>query len=260
MKLTSIYRFVRWELIKVERSILEIYDKNTWKPKRRIDFDHLMNDLGKSKDFFFIQIGANDGLTGDTLNQYIKKFKWTGILVEPVPYVFEMLKINYKDFGNLIFENIAIGIENGMLPFYSICEYNSSGIKHRELTNGYPSDHLGSFDLKTLSNHIWMLNENACNIEVINVPTITLNDLFYKHSVKNLNLLQIDAEGYDFQILNNTNFNDLKPIILIFERIHLARKEYKVLVKKLKVYGYQLFINGYDTICILKSEKQLNSN
>ena len=94
MKLTSIYRFLRWELIKFERSILEIYDNNTWKPQRRIDFDHLMNDLGKSKDFFFIQIGANDGLTGDTLNQYIKKFKWTGILVEPVAYVFEMMKIN----------------------------------------------------------------------------------------------------------------------------------------------------------------------
>lgn len=247
-------------MIKIQRLILEIYDNNTWKPQRRIDFDYLINNLGRSKYFFFIQIGANDGLTGDTLNQYIKKFRWSGFLVEPVPYVFEMLKINYKDCDNLIFENIAIGKENAILPFYSICEYNSSGIKHREMTNGYPSDHLGSFDMKTLSNHTWMLNENACSIEVINVPTITLNDLFYKHSVKELNLLQVDAEGYDFEILNNTNFDDLKPEILIFERIHLARKEYKVLVKKLKVYGYQLFINGYDTICILKPEKQLDSN
>ena len=250
MKLTSIYRYVRWEFIKIKRSILEIYDNRTWKPCKWIDFDCLINNSGKKEDFFFIQIGANDGLTGDTLNQYIKKFRGRGILVEPVPYVFEMLKINYKGYDNLIFENIAVGKENGLLPFYSICEYNTFGIKHRELPNANTIDHLGSFDMKTVLNHSYMLKENASSIEIINVPTITLNDLFYKYSVKELNLLQIDTEGYDFEILNNTNFDNLKPEILIFERIHIARKEYKVLVKKLKVYGYHLFIHGYDTICV----------
>ena len=39
----------------------------------------------------FIQVGANDGVYGDPLRSYVRRFGWKGILVEPQQDVFERL-------------------------------------------------------------------------------------------------------------------------------------------------------------------------
>ena len=38
-------------------------------------------------DFFFVQIGANNGLTDDPIRQFVTKYHWHGVLVEPQPQV-----------------------------------------------------------------------------------------------------------------------------------------------------------------------------
>ena len=43
-------------------------------------------------DVFFVQVGANDGDLLDPLREEIGFRKWSGIMVEPVPYVFERLQ------------------------------------------------------------------------------------------------------------------------------------------------------------------------
>ena len=43
-------------------------------------------------NFFFIEIGAHDGIYVDPIHRFIVKHKWKGILVEPIPYLFELLK------------------------------------------------------------------------------------------------------------------------------------------------------------------------
>ena len=249
MRVKSALDFFEWELVKIGRFFLKLSDDLLWKPKRSISIDQLINSYGHKESFFFIQVGANDGVTGDHLHNYIKKNKWHGILMEPVPYIFEKLKENYRTQPNLIFENSAIGKENGLVPFYSISEYNSEGVKHDQFANGLAQ--LGSFDKKTLLQHSAMHPEFKNFIKEIKVPTITLNDLFLKYSVTNLDLLLIDTEGYDFEILNNTNFEKIKPAILIFEHQHISRNDYKILIRKLKSYGYKFFVNRWDTFSVL---------
>ena len=41
------------------------------------------NYTSKKDDFFFIQIGSNDGKYDNPIHEYVIKFKWSGILVEP---------------------------------------------------------------------------------------------------------------------------------------------------------------------------------
>jgi hypothetical protein len=40
----------------------------------------------------FVQIGSNDGTTGDPLRTFTEANDWSGLLVEPVPYVFARLQ------------------------------------------------------------------------------------------------------------------------------------------------------------------------
>ena len=37
----------------------------------------------------FVQIGANDGVTGDPIRRFILEFGWSGVLVEPQLEIFE---------------------------------------------------------------------------------------------------------------------------------------------------------------------------
>src|SRR6266481_6003650 len=77
-------------------------------PQSRLSFDlefviaHLML---QKKDLFFIQIGANDGVSNDPLYKFVIEYGWAGILVEPLPQVFEVLRRNYADKPNLKFLN-----------------------------------------------------------------------------------------------------------------------------------------------------------
>ena len=71
---------------------------------------------------FFIEIGSNDGEQHDHLSPMIKSREWRGIMVEPVPYVFERLRRNYAGTKSISFENAAIADHDGQLPFFHLAE------------------------------------------------------------------------------------------------------------------------------------------
>jgi hypothetical protein len=54
-------------------------------------------------DFFFVQIGANNGVTDDPIRQFLIKYHWHGVLVEPQPRVFQQLLKNYEPEEQLVF-------------------------------------------------------------------------------------------------------------------------------------------------------------
>ncbi len=71
-------------------------------------------------DFFFIQIGANDGKQSDPIQGYVRYYQWNGILIEPVADYFAELKANYADCPNLKFVNAAIADHEGTLSIYRV--------------------------------------------------------------------------------------------------------------------------------------------
>ena len=49
---------------------------------------HLLDEFaGAVSDPFFVQIGSNDGVTGDLLHPYITRLRWRGLAVEQLPHV-----------------------------------------------------------------------------------------------------------------------------------------------------------------------------
>ncbi len=71
-------------------------------------------------EVFFIQIGSNDGDHGDPLKRNACAHGWSGILVEPVPYVFARLRANRGSLHNLALENVAIGPTVGSVAFTTL--------------------------------------------------------------------------------------------------------------------------------------------
>lgn len=249
-KLYSKMKIIKWFAFWPFRVLASYYD-NKGLPSKNIDLKGLFEKLSKEK-VSFIQIGANDGLTNDKLRDSILKYQWEGILVEPVPYVFRRLLQNYKGVHGLIFENCAISETSGKMMFYSIDEYDEQGRSVFEDFDDYKIDQLGSFDRKTLLKHSYMHRDFEKLINEIEVPCLTFHDLVEKYKVEKLELLLVDAEGYDHKIIHSINFDKISPRVIIFEHHHLNKNDYRKVLTKLNK-KYDFFLDGWDTIGILKS-------
>src|SRR5450755_188765 len=86
-----------------------------------ISFSQFLNLYIAARDlsnFFFIQIGAFDGVTNDAVHALAVGAGLKGLVIEPQAAMFATLTANYKGCDNLIFENAAIAHENGEKPLY----------------------------------------------------------------------------------------------------------------------------------------------
>ena len=223
--------------------IRDIYNYKYWYPKEWSN-DILQNYADFKQNVKFVQIGSSNGITADPITQFIKGSNWQGILVEPVKYIFEELKKNYGNIKNrLIFENCAIANSTGNLKFYRLQKSNLPDLP-------YWYDQIGSFNKEVVLKHADLVPHFDDLLIEENVNAITFNDLINKHSIKNIDLIQIDTEGYDFEILKMIPFSELKVDFIMFENQHLASSDFKKAIKMLKKQGYKIGSQYKDTIAV----------
>ena len=201
----------------------------------------ILNDWAKREDFYFIQIGAYDGVTGDPIHQYVKKYHWRGVLVEPQPLYFEKLKSNYSSEPQLVFENAAISNNEGEVTMFA---FEDSG----ELEGGANS--MASFNSRHLIHNPYGI---LAPVRSIKVPSLSFQSLLVKHKISRVDLLQIDTEGYDLSILKLVNFDVIKPRIIRFESGLLSNKDKEEAYTLLSKNHYKLLELGIDTLAYMHS-------
>ena len=184
-------------------------------------------------EFFFVQIGANDGVSHDPIRQYIERFRWRGILVEPQPNVFERLKRNYASQPQLSFENAALAAHGESAILYSVVADDA--------TTG-----MASFDRSLLTKQLPL----GTKVLELSVPTLTLDALLRKHAVSSIHLLQIDAEGYDFEIIKMVDFSRVRPSVIHYEHRHLHESDRQACEELLAVNGYRVHLGHVDTTAV----------
>lgn len=210
--------------------------------KHLIDvFELLINHLDPGDpQFFVLQVGANDGRTGDPLFEFIQRYRWNGLLIEPQPSVFKRLRESYLDHPQLILENLAVARQNGTLPIYTV----------------KGSNQLATFDRKTLEKRVRKQSE----IVELSVKTATFETLVQKHEVSRVDLLMVDTEGFDFEVIQMALQSQIARLRLIyFEHLHLGNSDRAACTKLLVTHGYRLHRDGTDTIALLEAtDSQVN--
>ena len=78
--------------------------------------------------------------------------------------------------------------------------------------------------------------------------------LLDRHHVKKIDLLQIDVEGYDYELLKSFNFERIKPQLIRYEHRHLKLSDKSSCIKMLKQNGYKVLEMEYDTGAALRSD------
>jgi FkbM family methyltransferase len=207
--------------------------------------DKIIIQHGSNEDnFFIIQIGSNDGCTGDPIHKFVKHYKWKGVFVEPVPYIYKRLKNTYKDYNGLIFENVAINIKDGYRTFYRIK-------KNNEPNNPIWYDQLGSFKKAIVEKHRNEIPNFDKHLIRERVRCLSVGSLFNKYNISKIDLLHIDAEGYDFKIIKQVPFSYIKPGMILYECQNLSQSDNQKCEKLLKDQGYRLLSTGKDTFAYM---------
>ena len=190
------------------------------------------------QDFGLVVIGAH---SGTFLKELISEYQDQNILlVEPVPYNYEILNSEYKDNPKITICNNAI-IDKSKKDFFYY-------VKKESITKlgKHWASQIGSFDKNHILNHKnkrFDIKED--DIETIQIEFITFNDLIQKYSIKSIDKLQIDVEGAEYKIMNSINFQKIEINKILFESKHfdgtfVEGKKLQEIEEKLKSNGYKI--------------------
>jgi FkbM family methyltransferase len=199
----------------------------------------VLNRLAKlQKSVFFLNIGANDGLSNDPLREFVVGYQWSGIMVEPVGYVFRRLQRAYCNFGNVILENAALAEQNGVKEFWYLKPSKMMELNYDQM-GSFSKEHLMKFDKIVPNLEGRMVKES--------MKCITLASLLEKHHARSPDLIHVDTEGYDFEVLKQIDFS-VPPKVIVFEHEHLSKADLKASHDLLMRENYLLAREGGNTI------------
>jgi FkbM family methyltransferase len=184
--------------------------------------------------FTVLQVGAFDGVANDPIAKPLRTFGWDGILIEPQPSPFASLQSVYEGNERVQLFNVAIGDSDGHQPMFMIeggdAQWASFSRRHLE---SQPSP--------------------GGEIVEIEVETCTFATVLERAGSPEIDILQIDAEGYDYELLKLFDVPRRRPAIINYEHRHLSRADRNAAAELLISCDYRLamdYIEG-DTVAYL---------
>lgn len=198
-----------------------------------------------------IQIGSYIGDTkNDPLFETIDSFTRL-FLIEPVPSYFEQLKKNYAKtypdyYSNMVFINKAVTTRDN-----DWVEMHVPSLSNDLSKFPYWVPQLASIRSDHIKKHIRLNPTNGLDrlvMEKIQVPTITLKTILTNYQIKSIHTLQVDTEGYDYNILMDYDFS-IQPYQILFEYTHMNEDQYQKLENKLDSLGYTFDSIDHENIC-----------
>ena len=205
-------------------------------------FEDFLNRTTKTvSNPVFVKVGANDGVSGDPCGRiFLDNAKWTGILIEPVPYLVTKLTENYHDRERFIVEQVAIGNEAGKTQFFYVDESAIHALP--DLPVHY--DMLGSFDRQHIVNHLNGILEPY--VVAVEIEVQTLATVLDRNRVKRIDILQVDTEGYDWEVLKSLDLDRIRPKAIYIEHKHLSAADRESMVTLLETKEFKIFDCGND--------------
>ena len=178
-------------------------------------------------DFTFLQVGAFDGFAHDPIHPLVEAFGLRGLVVEPQARLLEALKANYAGHPQVQVVNAAVADANGTRDFYT--------------TADGPTRQASFFRPHLLKHGV-----SADQIQTLTVRCATIATLLQEHGLDRCDLLQIDAEGYDYQIVRTVDFAAVQPLIVRFEHAHMTDDECDQCVELLASHAFRFIAERRD--------------
>ena len=207
-----------------------------------------VNNIDKDLDFFlkpslrnagfYVELGANDGITQSNSKRLELFFGWKGILIEPEPNNYLSLTRNRSKRNS--FYNVAAVSFDYHKPTMEL-----------KFSNLMTTPLEGRSTIKDREKHAEegekFLRSNEATYR-FSTKAKTLNSIFIETSApENMDFLSLDVEGGEFEVLNGINHEKFR-----FHHMLIETQQFKELVDYLEPLGYSLLatLSTHDYIFI----------
>jgi FkbM family methyltransferase len=171
------------------------------------------------------------------------KYNWKGVMMEPQLKPYQKLAREYTEQQQLTILNAAISDKDGTAKLFVIGNDNVPEW----------AKSIASFSKQNILKHSYLIPGLEQMIYETEIKTISFQSLFDNYSIKELDLLQTDTEGYDASILRMFPFDIFKPAIIHFESKHISKDELERTLDLLIAKGYLIQRDGEeDMMAVLK--------
>jgi FkbM family methyltransferase len=175
-----------------------------------------------------VQVGANDGKSGDPLYNLIQQGRLQGLLVEPQESPFVALRKRYHAIAGLRFEQAAIVDQDGPVTMQTTEDRTTLGTL------------LPDRNIMRLRSE-W---------KEVSVPGMTMRTLLDRHGITAFDVLQIDTEGYDYRVLKQVELSKNKVKVVNMEFYCLPVVERLAAMNQLDEAGFAWFFDGMDLLAV----------
>jgi FkbM family methyltransferase len=174
-----------------------------------------------------IQIGTNNGK--DEFNDIVKaSHPAKVILVEPNKELNNDIWANYVGIDNVFLENVAIMEKD--CGVVSLCHPTNDGFDYLPYSNN-------CFSLLPMS----MWGDKRIQITA---DSMSFNNLCRKYDITHIDFLQVDTEGYDYEIIKSIDFEHISIDVIKYEVWTFDETCYVEYGSNAKKYG----INGMQAV------------
>lgn len=252
----SSFNVFRYNIAANYRSLYKLFLRLFFKPKE-YTLEHLAHEYSKTvKPVHFLQVGANDGFYHDPLFKFILLHDWHGILLEPQPFVYrEFLQRLHRNAKGIVAVNAALAPVNGKIKMYKIAFSNS------RWATGLTSMSREAVESAISSGHVTRLAKRYGEplpasldqyIDDIEIEAINAETLFARYPLPKIDWLQIDAEGFDFEIIKLMNISKTQPKVIAFENTHFSSEDKIACERLLTEQDYVCTQFGENTVAMKK--------
>ncbi|MEM7655832.1 MAG: FkbM family methyltransferase, partial [Bacteroidota bacterium] len=204
--------------------------------------------------FTVVQIGANDGFNNDPIHKFIKRDNWQGVLLEPQKWVFDrfLTRIYQKNRGIQVI-HAALGARDGFMPLYKISFSDArwatglATFERPQLEKALASPYVDKQVAKEGVQRPARLEDQIVEEQV---PVLKVSTLLDRYQIEQMDMLQIDTEGFDYQVIQLFDVAKTQPRLIVFESCHLSETAFRDCQQHLKTAGYAIRTLGPNTVAM----------
>jgi|688.fasta_scaffold444531_1 FkbM family methyltransferase len=191
---------------------------------------------------FYVELGANDGITQSNTLHFEMFHNFTGILIEPVSELYKSLKLN-RGKNNKLFNFVCVEMDFPF-PFIKLTYSNLMTKAHLVKPGGQKTENQIALeaDLHAFAGEKFLRQKDK--VKTILGHTITLNEILIRSSAPMLmGLLSLDVEGAELNVLMGINHEIFK-----FQYMLVETDDFAEINKYLDEKGYNFIekLSGHD--------------
>lgn len=211
-----------------------------------------------------VLVGANDGKINDPIYDFVQRHAQATriLLVEPMTPIIPYLQKNYAYHPAHQIANCAIG-EGEELTMYAVKPEYWQYFKPA-YAKGWPAYRAASGITSAVRSHLEKclarqnIDANAA-IEQLKTPCYSLQELLKTEQwPQPIDVLQVDAEGYDNVVIYNADIEQTLPKMIFFESHNMADDHSDPLSNYLIQHGYRIHRVGGNSLAIRKGLRLWN--